>query len=361
MEHRQFARLLPIAALLAATGTVQAMSHTSAPSYWRFGPDSEFNGASMNGVARLMVDTDMNWNNGYGVCSGTLLSGGNYVLTAAHCADSFQQTRIDFGVTPAGSLLTRGVSATYLNPYWNGSYLFGTDLAILKLDQQVTDIQGFRLSTTSNMGAEVLMMGYGTTTTGAVGIPDWNEWGYGHWGLNRYEVTTRVLLDAAAKKGMPDLGVWSNQYGEEYVSDFDGPGWDNTLQVVANRTGHLWTSDNGIYSPGAYGRYEAAFTGGDSGGGDFVWDGDEWLLAGVHSWNWDFCTGRIMNATTGAYCDSIPGINGSFGELMGATAIYSQVGWINSIVGNVPEPGTYSLMILGLLAGGALGRRRVEA
>lgn len=358
MDKRKFARLLPIAALLAAAGTAQAMSHTSAPSLWRFGPDSEFNGVSMNGVARLNVD------NGANICSGTLLSGGNYVLTAAHCADNFRTMSIDFGVSGSTSLATRSVSATYLNPYWGGDFLMGTDLALLKLDRQVTDIQGFKLSTTSAIGSEVLMMGYGTTTTGAVGSPDWSEWGYGHWGLNMYDVTTQNLLDAAASRNMPDLGAWSNQYGEEYVSDYDGAGWHNTLQVVANRTGHQWTSDAGIYSPTAYGKYEAGFTGGDSGGGDFVWDGDEWLLTGVHSWNWDFCTGRVGRVLadgTTQFCDSIPGINGSFGELMGATAVYAQADWINSIINRVPEPGTYSLMALGLLATTVVRRRKSQS
>ena len=40
---------------------------------------------ALEGVARLRFDNDGNLNNGSYICSGTLLAGGQYVLTAAHC------------------------------------------------------------------------------------------------------------------------------------------------------------------------------------------------------------------------------------------------------------------------------------
>ena len=42
---------------------------------------------------------------------------------------------------------------------------------------------------------------------------------------------------------------------------------------------------------------------------------------------------------------------------MASTAVYSNVGWINSIVA-VPEPETYALMLAGLAAVAGVARRR---
>ena len=92
--------------------------------------------------------------------------------------------------------------------------------------------------------------------------------------------------------------------------------------------------------------------GGDSGGGDFVWTGSEWLLTGVHSWGWQFCDGRIDPS-----CDFANTNSGSWGDLMGSTAVYSHTDWIRSVIA-VPEPGTYALMMLGLLGVGVASRRR---
>jgi hypothetical protein len=334
--HRK--SILTIAALLSIAGGAQAMSNNSAPTDWRFDSTSTFNGVNFDGVARIIMDDSY-------VCSGTLLAGGAYVLTAGHCVTGFSNFQIDFGLNNDVATATRGAAATYANPYWTGELSQGTDIALIKLDAKVTGIQGFNLHTSSAVGSTVLMMGYGTTAQGNSSTPPgWDDWGHGHYGYNSYDATSQTFLDAAAAAGIPDLGTWSNTYGEEYVADFDsGRARRNTLGRIPGLT-----SSTG-------GTIESLITGGDSGGGDFVWNGSEWLVTGVHSWGWQFCQGRISPS-----CDRSTNNSGSWGDLMGSTAVYTQTEWINSIVA-VPEPGTYALMLLGLAGIGAVARRRQQS
>lgn len=336
-------RLAPIAALLVGFGSAQAMSNNSDPSNWRFTSASTFNGVNFDGVARIQFDNDGDLTNGSYICSGTLLAGGQYVLTAGHCADDFNVMEVKFGINNNVATATRGVTAAYLKPGWNGSLATGADMAIIKLDAPVVGIQGFKLDLNSAIGKQVLMMGYGTTAVGnSTNGPDWGEWGHGHWGMNTFDVTSKVFGDAWD-------GTGDNTYGEEYVADYDsGTSGNNTLGIVAGMTGNLWTSNNGD-------AIESLITGGDSGGGDFVWTGSEWLVTGVHSWGWQFCEGRIDPS-----CDFSSNNSGSWGDLMGSTAVYSNVGWINSIVA-VPEPETYALMLAGLAAVAGVARRRRKA
>ncbi|MBP6776138.1 MAG: trypsin-like serine protease [Piscinibacter sp.] len=332
--------IVSIAALLTLAGGAHAMSNNTAPSDWRFNSGSTFNGVNFDGVARLQFDSDGDLSNGSYICSGTLLAGGTHVLTAAHCADNFNVMEIKFGINNNVATATRGAAVAYVNSGWNGSLATGADIAIIKLDSKVEGIQGFNLHNGSAVGSSVLMMGYGTTTQGNVaGGPNWNEWGHGHWGVNTFDVSSNVFLDAYDGSG-------DNTYGEEYVADYDsGTQGNNTLGIVAGMTGNLWTSDTG-------GTPESLITGGDSGGGDFVWTGSEWLLTGVHSWGWQFCDGRIDPS-----CDFANTNSGSWGDLMGSTAVYSHTDWIRSVIA-VPEPGTYALMMLGLLGVGVASRRR---
>ena len=343
-------RLAPIAALLVAFGSAQAMSNNSDPSNWRFDSASTFNGVNFDGVARLYFDSDGSIDDGGYICSGTLLAGGAYVLTAGHCADNFNVMKIEFGLNNDVATATRGAAAAYLKPGWNGTLSTGADMAIIKLDAPVVGIQGFKLDPNSAIGKSVLMMGYGTTAVGNSANPtNWDEWGHGHWGMNTFDVTSKVFGDAWDGSG-------DNTYGEEYVADYDGgppsrrhpEGRNNTLGIVAGMTGDLWMSNNGD-------NIESLIAGGDSGGGDFVWNGTEWLVTGVHSWGWQFCGGRITPS-----CDFSTANASSWGDIMGSTAVYSNVDWINSIVA-VPEPETYALMLAGLVAVAGITRRRRKA
>ncbi len=328
-------------------GLVALTSNTSAPSNWRVTSGMNFNGVSFDGVARLAFDSDGSLNNGFNVCSGTLLSGGQYVLTAAHCADNFNVMQVDFGVYGGASSLTRGVSAAYVNPNWVNSGVSlanGSDIAILKLDAPVTTIQGFNISTTNDTGSSMLVMGYGTTGTGGSGLAtNWDDWGWAHWGRNEADVGLQTF----------DQALWPGAYtyhGDEYIFDFDnGNSANNTLDILAGLYGNQWTSSNGL------GTEEALTAGGDSGGGDFVWTGTEWRVSGVHSWGAEICGGPGASYNLG--CDVAPGVLSSYGDLSGSSAVFTHAAWINSVTG-VPEPETYAMMIMGLGVLGVLRRRQ---
>ena len=150
-----------IGALTPTTG------NTSAPSNWRFAPGQLFNGvAALDGMALLEFTAASG--DSY-VCSGSLLQGGAYVMTAGHCADDFVgNMTVSFGFYNGSASTTRTVSqgGATLHPLWQGfgnSADAGTDLAILKLNTAVTTIQGYKLSTTNDVGKTHLMAGYGTS------------------------------------------------------------------------------------------------------------------------------------------------------------------------------------------------------
>ncbi len=333
--------------------------NNSAPTNWRVTQGMLFNGVNFDGNVRIRFDTDGSLTDGDGfVCSGTLIAGGTHVLTAAHCASGVNVMEVSHGIygnVAAGTQAINTGTGVFVHPGWTGALSRGADIAVVRLSAPITDATSFNLSTSNDVGKTFLMMGHGTTGIGNVNAAtNWNDYGWAHYGYNVIDATGTSFLNAASAMGLPGLGTWSSQFGEEYVADYDGigngTGTSTDPAVRHNTLGRITglTSDQGL------GTNEALIAGGDSGGGDFVWSGSEWLLTGVHSWGWQFCGGRL---TTPNSCDFGTANSSSWGDISGSTAVYSHVGWINQVTG-VPEPGTWAMMGLGLAAVAGAARRR---
>jgi secreted trypsin-like serine protease len=305
-----------IACLLAFAGPAQAIVSTSASSNWVASTLDAVLGTSgsLDGVAKLVI-------NGSTGCSGTLLAGGAYVLTAAHCvtdsnghldatsiAVSFKAGAVTDNVSQASQI---SVFSTWQGQQVNGAGLgANNDLALLKLDSKVTAVSGYSLYTGNSMGSGVILAGYGLTGVGNSGAVA-HTFGTLHWGLNQYELLY--------------------QTGGSYLYDFDdGSAAKNIFSAYT-------TSSTGA------GPYEAMIASGDSGGSSFVLANDGSLqLVGVHSFGGSL-TGNPISA---------------YGEYGGDTVFNNAQtqSWLAAVT-SVPEPGSYAMLLAGLAGLGFMRRR----
>jgi hypothetical protein len=260
----------------------------------------------LDGEARLIIGLSDGSTVG---CSGSLLAGGQYVLTAAHCVtgDSGALSASNVSLDFANVGLTLTATRYLVDPVWNGSLTNGGDLALISLGAPVTSIAGYQLDTSSSaMGQVVALAGYGDTGVGSTGYQG-STFGTLYYGQNTYD-------------GL--YGIAPTVYGY----DFDQYG----------------TTTYNVYGGGAVGSNEVMIAPGDSGGGSFINVGGTLELVAVH----DFISCVQQGCTP----------TSSFGQIGGDTSLYADASFVNSIL--VPEPASLWMIATGMAGLAGLHRQR---
>lgn len=306
------ATTLPVIDLDAAKEYMPLMVASDDPANW-IAPL----GLPFDGVAKLLLSrSDGNFG-----CSGSLLDGGAFLMTAAHCVTDDDGNNLLNSATISfqGGTVTTTSTEAFVFPTWDGhSFGKNDDIAILKLDTPINSIPGFGLATGSPVLQPVLHAGYGLIGTGSTGaIP--GTFGTLHYGYNVYDA------------------VWG---GGSLAYDFDdGTAAHDVFCIIGE------ICDAGLPFPN-----EAMIASGDSGGPSFVLEGGLFKLVGVHSFGvtWGVGVGDINDE-----------LDSSFGEAGGDTYLLPHAAWIASITA-VPEPQTYLMLLAGLFAIGMFVQRRTN-
>jgi secreted trypsin-like serine protease len=250
-------------------------------------------------------------------CSGSLVGGGAFVLTAAHCLtdDDGTPEATSVAVSFANSGLAVTATNYDINPDWVGTIIGGGDLALIKLDTPILSIPSYHLDTTSTaVGNVVTLAGYGDTGVGNSGAESHTNDTL-RFGRNRYDFVY-------------DDVPWVYEY------DFDKLGDDSFNQTDGT----------------AVGTDEVDLGGGDSGGAGLMFINGVWEIVGVHE----------FTICTAPGCDDALSV---FGEKAGDTSVFAYRDWLNRELGvaPVPEPRTWALLTIGFIAVGFASRRRASA
>ncbi|MHC4400564.1 MAG: trypsin-like serine protease, partial [Planctomycetota bacterium] len=252
-------------------------------------------GAGYDGVTQLIVTTPL----GVGLGSGSLLTTGQHILTAAHVvADNFGNLAalnvlVQFDL-PTG-VVGINSSQIFIHPDYDGNIGNGSDVAIITL-QQAAPAEADRYDiyrSSDEIGKAFQKVGYGRSGDGNTGdvLPS----GIKRDGENRYDALGGVFR-APFPVTDPDILVF----------DFDNG-------LVANDALGVWYGINDL----GLGNMEVNTAPGDSGGPAFI----NGLIAGVTS-----------GGITGLNADILAGTNSSFGEFSIDARVSAYADWIDRAV-----------------------------
>lgn len=318
-------------------------------------------GTNKSGTVALIMETGA----GNSICSGSFLSGGMSIATAAHCVTDtlgnlnvLRTTAYFYGGdpdqrTPFGSGVSIDVSRYFIHPEYTGEVIDQNDIAILRLSQSAPAFaQRYDLYTADITGLDFNVAGYGTRSTvgGAAGNTGSagartgylregdNSYNYA-WGDSRFQgFFTDIIGGEQFFEGVADIEF-------SYISDFDnGLTAQDASRRVANGLG-LGAIGNQFFANTGLGAREVGIAGGDSGGPGFI-DGK---LASINSYGLTFFSN---------FGDFDENFNAGWGEFSGYVPVFIHEDFIRSAMA-VPEPGTWAMLITGFgLTGASMRRRR---
>ncbi len=244
-------------------------------------------------------------------CSGSLLKGGRYILTAAHCLNAggtSPEAEITVIFKLPGQQVKIPVAKYIVHPDWTGDISeIGNDVALLKLKRPAPDnaAQYELYRQKDEVGQVFTKVGYGYLGTGAKGQDESSNAATRRYaGQNRYEALIDLLRNA------PEADFSELVLGSQLLFDFDsGRPQQDMLGRHFPKLANL-----------GLGEMESSTGSGDSGGPSFI----AGKIAGISSWGYSdrgFFPGNIAD---------IDGVddNGSFGEVFGDTRVSFYAPWI---------------------------------
>ena len=249
-------------------------------------------------------------------CSGSLLKGGLYILTAAHCLnEGGTKVPADTEINAIFKLPRGEVSIPvikyFIHPGWTGYALeVGNDVAVLKLETEAPkSAKQYDIYRGENeIGKIFTKVGYGHIGVGSKGQDgDSNSEGERYAGKNRYEALIDILKDSKITD-FSELVL-----GSQLLFDFD----DGTAKHDTFGRHFPKLANRGL------GKNEIATASGDSGGPSFI----NGKIAGISSWG--YSDRGFFNTNIGDI-DSIDD-NGSFGEISGDTRVSFYADWIDRV------------------------------
>ena len=290
------------------------------PLYTTFGDPTNYltgSGGPLDGAGMLIL----NRSDGTFGCTGGLLWTGEHVLTAAHCVtDNFgnnvlQSGTVTFNGDNGDETIVIDASGTAIHNRWNGDFIKGNDVAVLKLASVASsDITRYDIdrSSSGDVGAIVDKVGYGRSGSGNEG--DILGFGDKRNGLNQYDDVADTMYQALGLKPNKD-------YIRGAILQYD---FDNG--VAANDAFGFFFNDGDL----GLGTSEVNSASGDS-GGPAISNGE---IVGITSYG---ITLTYNDGTTSDITANV--LDSSFGEFSADTRVSAYAGFIDDAVGGGSDDG----------------------
>ena len=264
-------------------------------------------------------------NAGGALGSGSLLSTGRHILTAAHVVDAgggqpvpAAQVSVTFDL--ATGPVTIPASQIFINPLYSGALNVVGDIAIIEL-ATTAPIEADRYEIyrgADEVGKTFELVGYGLYGTGV--LPQQGNDGLKRHGYNTYESTGGLFNPRLQALNLPGFNVMGDSL---LVYDFDNGTAEN------DAFGRLYNIKNT-----GLGQLEVGAAPGDSGGPNFIIGADgKRRIATVVSGGFTSATLQAVLANPGAPIDPTGATDASFGDFGFDTRVSAYASWIDDILG----------------------------